>query len=128
MATNEFQNRLAQRRAELVDPTITASLEERFAALTQMSLDKLMAHIDRPAVEIDPEILIKAASLGAKSLGIGGHAAPKQSIISEDERLAVLSGRLTSLLNQKKTEGQDVMDVTVKEIPDDTNISKEHLT
>jgi hypothetical protein len=112
LASDAFQVQLARRRHELIDPTIAATIEERFKALAETSVQKLIEHINRPMVDVDPEILIKAATLGAKALGIGGNAAPKTVILSSDERLQALSGRLTGLL-RKQTEG--VIDVEVKE-------------
>ncbi len=116
MASDAFQVQLARRRHELIDPTIAATIEERFQALAEVSVNKLLEHVNRPMMEIDPEILIKAAALGAKALGIGGNAAPKTIMVSSDERLEALSGRLRGLL-RKQNEG--VLDVESKEVPRD---------
>lgn len=113
MASDAFQVQLAQRRHELIDPAIALSIEERFNALATASVEKLIEHINRPAVEVDPEILIKAATLGAKALGIGGNAPPKTVIINSDDRLEALSSRLTGLL-RRQTEG--ICDVEATEI------------
>ena len=116
MASDAFQVRLAQRRGELIDPTIAASIEERFKALTVASVEKLMRMIGQPEIAVDPEILLKAAALGAKSLGIGGHA-PTQTLnlISPETRLKALAGRLTGLLATAKT-NEGVVDVQANEI------------
>lgn len=114
MASDAFQVRLAGRRHELIDPAIAATLEERFKALATVSVDKLIAHMNRPAQEVDPEILLKAAALGAKTLGIGGHASAQTVVISSEDRLKALAGKLTGLLSDKKTEG--AIDVEVKEV------------
>ena len=114
-ASDAFQVQLARRRHELIDPTIAASIEERFRALAETSVQKLMEHINRPTVEVDPEVLIKAAALGAKALGIGGNAAPKSVIINSEERLELLAGRLTGLL--RKQNG-DIIDAKLNEIKD----------
>lgn len=113
MASDAFQVRLASRRHELVDPSILSTIEERYKALAEVSVTKLIEHMNRPAVEVDPEILIKAAALGAKSLGIGGHAAPQQVKVDPDQRLNMLAEKLTGLLRVKQT---DVIDVVAKDL------------
>lgn len=113
MASDAFQVRLASRRHELIDPEIAATIEERYKALATVSVNKLIEHMNRPMVEIDPEVLLKAAALGAKAVGIGGHAPPPAQR-DADERLNELAGKLTGLLSHKRTEG--AIDVEVKEI------------
>jgi hypothetical protein len=113
LASDAFQVQLARRRHELIDPSIAATIEERFKALAETSVNKLIEHINRPMVNVDPEILIKAAALGAKALGIGGNAAAKTVVISSDERLQALSGRLTGLLRKQN---EEIINVEVKEI------------
>lgn len=113
MASDAFQVRLASRRHELVDPTILATIEERYRTLATVSVTKLIEHMNRPEVEVDPEILIKAAALGAKSLGIGGHAPPQAPKVDENQRLALLADKLTGLLKNKR---DDVIDVVAKDI------------
>lgn len=113
MSSDAFQVRLAQRRHELVDPEIMASIEERFKALATISVNKLLDHLNQPAIQIDPEVMLKAAALGAKALGIGGNAAPKTVILSSEERLQSLAGRLTNLNKQSKEGG--IIDVQAKE-------------
>lgn len=92
MASDAFQSAFAARREEVVDPALKATLEERFRALTLRSLDRLMNELDKPACK--PEVMLKAAELGAKSLGIGGHAAPPAPSV---DSLANLAGRLVAL-------------------------------
>ena len=92
LASDAFQSAFAARREEVVDPALKATLEERFRALTLRSLDRLMGELDKPACK--PEVMLKAAELGAKSLGIGGHAAPPPPAI---DSLANLASRLVAL-------------------------------
>src|SRR5882724_4516211 len=47
-ASDAFQARLAQRREEIVDPAIKATVEERTKALLIRSLEVLAAKLDRP--------------------------------------------------------------------------------
>jgi len=69
IASDAFQERLSERRREVVDPAISASMDERFRALAVRSLEVLMKKLENPAVS--DEIAVKAAALGAKALGLG---------------------------------------------------------
>ncbi len=120
LASDAFQMQLAARRHELVDPQITASIEERFKALANASVDRLLEHLTQPAVQSDPEVMIKAAALGAKALGLGGNAPQKQIVISTDDRLNNLSSKLTHLLKQAHERG--IVDVLVTEKKEDPNV------
>lgn len=86
MSSDAFQSAFAKRRAEVVDPALTLSIDERFRALTIQSLERLHEHLDRP--DCKPEIALRAAELGAKSLGVGGHAPPPPSPADSLTRLA----------------------------------------
>jgi len=47
--SDAFQERLAERKAELLDPQIKASLEERASGAAQRALDRLLERLDSPA-------------------------------------------------------------------------------
>ena len=66
--SDAFQMRLAARKAELVDPTLVLSIEEKLKALTSASLDVL---IDKLAATKSTEIAMKGVEIGAKALGYG---------------------------------------------------------
>ena len=93
-ASDAFQAQLAQRRDEIVNPELKATVEERFKALTILSLEVLHRKLSQPTVS--DNVAIRAAELGAKSLGVGGHA-PAAPPVSTDDRLERLAGRLISL-------------------------------
>lgn len=101
IGSDAFQAKLASRREEIVDPAIKATIEERFRALVVLSLERLHEELAKPAV--NPQVALKAAELGAKALGLGGHA-PQQSAPPED-RLARLAERLLILQSDVKQRG-----------------------
>jgi hypothetical protein len=61
--SDSFQERLAERKAELIDPKIRASVEQRLDTLARRSLDKLLEKLDtqQPMTNGD---LIACAKLG----------------------------------------------------------------
>jgi hypothetical protein len=94
-----FQCMLAARKAELIDPELTLSHRERFNALTTRSLQVLQEKLAGPADKISDQLVLRAVELGAKSLGIGGHAPPPAApnpaeyLPAVAERLMRLQGR-----------------------------------
>jgi hypothetical protein len=93
-ASDAFQAKLAQRRDEIVDPALKATIKERFQALVLRSLEVLQEKLSKP--QISDNVAIRAAELGAKALGLGGHAAPEAPRPAVD-RLNELAGRLIEL-------------------------------
>jgi len=75
MATDLFKERLEARRTELVDPEISASVNERFHAVVTKSLQVLQQKLSRPIEQIPDNLALRAAELGAKAIGAGGFGA-----------------------------------------------------
>lgn len=69
--SDAFRERLAARKGEIVDPMLLQSVDDRFNALIDRSLEVLMDKLDQPVVPAD--VALKCAELGAKSLGFGGY-------------------------------------------------------
>lgn len=102
LASDAFQEKLAARREEIVDPIMKATMEERFRALSIQSLDILRQKLDRPAHQVSDLLVLKTAELSAKALGYGARTeAPPAVPVG---RIEALADRLTGLLVQKKSE------------------------
>jgi hypothetical protein len=69
MCSDAFQARLAERKSELVDPSIVASMEERLKTLAVVSMEVLMKKLENPAIKEDSAIRI--AEFSTKALGYG---------------------------------------------------------
>lgn len=70
--SDSFKLRMASRRAELVDPLIVASLEERFQALATRGLEVMQEKLDQPSDVVAFADAAKAVELGARGLAVGG--------------------------------------------------------
>lgn len=70
--SDAFLARLAQRKADLVDPTIAASLEEKLRALASVSLDVVL---EKVATVRNPDLAMQAAKLSTTALGFGARQA-----------------------------------------------------
>jgi hypothetical protein len=69
--SDAFQLRLAQRKADVIDPSLVMSIDERLKALADRSLSKLL---DKLEVSENPDFMLKTAELATKSLGYGARA------------------------------------------------------
>lgn len=111
ITSDAFQARLAERREEVVDPELRISMKERFEALVTQSLRVLQEKISKPASQVPDNLVLKAAEMGAKALGIGGNAqAPV--IITSEERISKLAHRLMALQGSGP-----VVDVEARPLP-----------
>jgi len=110
ITSDAFQSLLATRRAELIDPELRLTLEERFRALTAQSLRILQDKLSRPADQVPDQLALRAAELGAKALGIGGNAPPPPAPNPADY-LPALAERLMRL--QGRPVPQEISDATI---------------
>lgn len=62
--SDAFKERMAERKAELRDPAIRASIEDRLDAVARRSLDKIMDKLDQPG-QMKTMELVAIAKLGA---------------------------------------------------------------
>lgn len=62
--SDAFQERLAERKGELTDPKVRASINERLDALAKRSLEKLLDRLDNPGAQIKTLELVAIAKLG----------------------------------------------------------------
>lgn len=96
LAGDQFQQRLDLRRGEISDPSITATLEERFRALTLRGLDVLQVMMDNPKVQ-DATVL-KATEIGIKALGLGqARKSDEDAKLPQAASLDTLAERLLQL-------------------------------
>lgn len=91
LASDVMQARIAARRKEVIDPVLAATVEERIRGMTMRSLEVIMDTLDKPAVK--PEVALRAFELGAKGMGLGGHAPPAPAPVDLD----ALAHRLVAL-------------------------------
>lgn len=109
--SDAFQARLAARRGELVDPVLAATLNERFKALTVRSLEVLQEKLAQPSHQVPDQLALQAASLGAKSLGLG---LPQTVAPTAATDLSRLAERLTAFVRREVA--GDVVDVVARPV------------
>lgn len=62
--SDAFQERLEERKAELVDPKLRSTITERLDAIAKRSLEKIMDRLDNPGAQIKTMELVAIAKLG----------------------------------------------------------------
>jgi hypothetical protein len=99
MATDLFQERLHQRREELVNPAVAASINERFKAVVFRSLEVLTEKLSAPVSQIPDNLALRAVELGAKGLAVGGFGGGVSINLPSPatDNLERLAGRLLEL-------------------------------
>lgn len=70
--SDAFQARLAQRKTEMVDPSIAASIDEKLRTAASVSLDVL---VEKLQVTRNPDLATKVADISTRALGYGARAA-----------------------------------------------------
>lgn len=72
VSSDAFQARLAERKSELVDPEIVASIRDRISAVANASLTRIMEKLSGPLGNLQSDdFLLKSAKLATDALGYG---------------------------------------------------------
>lgn len=114
-SSDAFRARLEARKEELVDPTIRATIEERFRALATKSLEVLQKKLESP--NVSDNLALQAAALASKSLGLGQGTQP---VAPQPDRIERLGGRLLALLGERAVNSlsQEIVDVPSRPAPE----------
>jgi len=73
--SDAFQARLAVRKADIVDPSLVLTIDERLTAVANRSLDIVLEKMEATQ---SPDIALKALEISTKALGYGARAANVQ--------------------------------------------------
>lgn len=122
--SDAFQERLKDRKAELVNPELILSIEERIKAIVGKSLEVLEEKLQGDALDVPDNLVLKALELGSKGLGLGGYSnAPQVQVqLPQADHLSRLAENLLLLQKKhKEADTQMVVDVTPKEPAQSTN-------
>ena len=78
--SDAFQERLAARRTELVDPGLLLTVEEKLSHLAHRGLDILAEKLEGPASMIPMDTAMKAVEISSRALGYGARAAGQTNV------------------------------------------------
>lgn len=113
LASDAFQAALDMRRHEVADPSLSATMEERFRGLAIRAATVLADKLNAPGV--NDLVVLKAAELGIKALGLGQKApeAPQRAV-SENSSQSVAEKLLAAMDARDRSRTVDVETVEVK--------------
>jgi hypothetical protein len=118
-ASDAFKAAMAARRAAITDPILYQTVAERFEGMTALSLQRLQEKLEAP--QVSDQVVLRAVELGAKAMGVGGHAPPPPQT---QDHLAQLAARLLSLqdtvrkgVSYAPSETIEITDVSAVEVP-----------
>jgi hypothetical protein len=118
MSSDAFQAYLATRSEELVDPTVRASVQERFEGMVQRSLEILNEKLSKPTSMISDQFALKSFELASRAAGYGARTQHAPAVTPGDVHIHLesLGDRMISLLQRKRTEAlvldQEIFDAT----------------
>lgn len=113
IASDSFQARLAERKNEVVDPTIKATIEEGFKALVVRSMEILQEKLNKPAASIPDNLVLRSLELGSRAAGYGARE-PGTPPAPDDRTVEKLAERLVAL-QRKVTHQPNIIDAEIVE-------------
>jgi hypothetical protein len=111
LASEAFQLALDPRRHLVLDPSLTATMGERFKALAIRTSNVLLEKLDNP--EVSDLILLKATEVSVKALGMGAQAAP-QLPAPQQTSIGDLADKLMDMARLRRS--GEVVDVVARDV------------
>lgn len=106
MTSDAFQSRLAERRKEVIDPALMASIEHRFKAVSLRSLEIIAEKLNAPTDKISDQLALQTLAITSKAAGFGAREQERASPVSVHVHLESMADNLTKLLDRKKSEAR----------------------
>lgn len=114
MASDAFQATLAKRRAEVTDPIMIATVEERFKGIALRAAEILEDKLSAPSHTIPDTLALRSLELASRAAGYGARQEATPVPPAEIHvHLESLGGNLTSLLRRKKVEALEHVDAEI---------------
>ena len=105
ISSDAFQAAMAKRRAEVVDPILSATIEEQFKGIVARSLAILREKLDRPSYQVPDNLVLRTMELSSRAAGYGARDTTPAVATSEVHiHLENLGSRLEQLLARKQAE------------------------
>jgi transcriptional regulator with XRE-family HTH domain len=104
MSSDAFIAAMAERSAEIEDPTLRATVEEGMKGLVHRSMEILKAKLNAEPSAVSDQLALRTLELGSRALGMGARDAAINVQVNVGEHLEKLGGRMTGLLARKRQE------------------------
>jgi hypothetical protein len=104
ISSDTFQARLAERKDEIVDPTIRATVKNNFEALVIRSQALLLEKLNKTAAQLPDQLVLRSLEVGSKALGYGARDSTVAVQVNVGDYLEQHAENLTRLLARKRAE------------------------
>lgn len=109
VTSDAFQARLHERKDQLTDPTIRATIKQRFEALIARSISILEEKLNKPADAVSDQLVLQTLGLTSRAAGYGARVeAPPAAPVNINLYLEQHAGNLTRLLHKEKAKVLDL--------------------
>lgn len=103
ISSDAFQARMHERREEIIDPILKATMKERFDALILRSMEILMEKLEKPSDKVSDQLVLQTLGLASRAGGYGVRAeAPPANPVNVHLHLESMAGNLVQLLRKEK--------------------------
>lgn len=117
MSSDAFQSKLAARSAELIDPTLRATVEQNLKGIMHRSLAILNEKLSASPDKVPDTLALRSLEVASRALGYGASQQTVAVQVNVENHLEDLGGRLTKLLHKKKTEARADIELLTQELP-----------
>jgi hypothetical protein len=111
LASEEFGQVLEKRRAELIDPVLRVTVEERLKELVQKSVEVVMEKLEKP--EVKGEFALRSLEVGAKAAGYG----PRSMVAISQQFVVEVPAKAVNSLEWERKHSERALTVTVENDP-----------
>lgn len=112
LASEQFQKALAPHKHNIADPSLTATMDERFRALALRSVMVLQEKLNSPGVS--DIVVLQAAALGVKALGLGQNLVMPVAVVNAVTSTETVAERLLAAMDRRdKSRTIDVQAIEV---------------
>ena len=103
MTSDSWLARLADRRKELIDPALVATIEHKFKAASDRALNVVLEKLSRPTDEIPDQLALQALQIASRAAGFGAREVqPPVSPVSVHVHLESMKENLVGLLRRER--------------------------
>lgn len=103
MSTDTFKVALEKRRKEVVDPTLLATVQERFEGIVRRSLEVLEAKLQGDPAGISENLALRSFEVASRAAGFGARAeVPPAPTVEINLHLDSMADNLKKLLTRER--------------------------
>lgn len=106
ISSDAFQSRLMERKDEIVDPALRATVKEQLEGVIFRSIEIIKQKLSKPAEDIPDNLALRSLELATRANGYGADTKPKDSAVNVHVHLEAMAGNLTQLLRRGKDAAQ----------------------